>query len=192
LDGHHLSASFSIEDGEIVSATPFFMGLNPVTIMHGPRKGVRDTIAPAEDVARSLFKALTPDQQKIALQPKHLPEVAGRTAKAATNLPQGLSAAKMDAKQQALLKELVNHYTGRMPKSIAEKETAKWSKAGLDRLNFAYSGDPEPGDRHTYAVQGPTFCIHYLNEQTDPHKNPANHIHSIYRSLDNDFAGVTI
>ena len=46
------------------------------------------------------------------------------------------------------------------------------------------------GKRHTYNIQGPTLLIHYMNEQTDPHNNPANHIHSVYRSLGNDFGGL--
>ncbi len=62
-------------------------------------------------------------------------------------------------------------------------------KAGIDRLSFAYTGEPEPGKRHTYAVQGPTLFIHYMNEMTDPLKNPANHIHSVYRALGRDFGG---
>jgi len=62
-------------------------------------------------------------------------------------------------------------------------------KAGVDRLTFAYTGEAAAGKRHTYAVQGPTLFIHYMNEQTDPQKNPANHIHSIYRTIGRDFGG---
>lgn len=189
IDGHHLSASVTVADGEVVSATPFFMGLNPVTIKHGARKGERDTITPAEDLARDLFKALDADQQKAALQPKHLPEVAGRTVAAPTNLPAGLSAAKMTPAQQKLLLGLVGHYTGRMAAPLAEAETARLTKAGVDRLSFAYTGEAEPGKRHTYAVQGPTLFVHYMNEMTDPLKNPANHIHSVYRTIGRDFGG---
>lgn len=190
LDGHHLSANVTVVDGEVVSAAPFFIGLNPVTIKHGKRQGERDTITPAEDLARDLFKALDPDQQKVALQPKHLPEVAGKTVAAPADLPAGLSAAKMTAAQRKLLLSLVGHYTGRLAAPLADAETARLTKAGEDRLTFAYTGEAEAGKRHTYAVQGPTLFIHYMNEMTDPQKNPANHIHSVFRTLDRDFGGV--
>jgi hypothetical protein len=189
LDGHHLSVNVTLVDGEIVSATPFFIGVNPVTVMHGPRKGRRDIIAPAEHLARDLFRSLSPDQRRVALQPKHLPEVAGRTDVAPTNLPLGLSAAEMTSSQQKILLALVGHYTGRMAPSLAAAETARMTSAGVDRLSFAYTGEADPGKRHTYAVQGPTLFIHYMNEQTDPHRNPANHIHSIYRAIGRDFGG---
>lgn len=191
VDGHHMSVSYTIADGEVVSATPFFMGLNPVTIMHGDHKGERTVLTPCEDLARSLYKSLDPAQQKVALLDKHLPEVAGKTAKAPDDLPKGLSAAKMTAAQQKQLLALLAHYTGRMPAALAKVETDRLTAAGVDRLNFVYTGEPEPGKRHTYAVQGPTLFVHYMNEQTDPQKNPANHIHSIYRSLKDDFGGAT-
>lgn len=187
LDGHHLSVNCTVNDGEIVSSTPFFMGLNPVTIMHGENKGKRETITGAEDLARELYLMLTPDQQKVALQPAHLPEVKARTQRAPTTLPQGLSASKMTGDQQKKLQALVTHYTSRMPATTAQVETKKLLTTGIDRLNFAYTGEAVAGKRHTYVIQGPTLFIHYMNEQTDPHKNPANHIHSIYRSLSNDF-----
>ncbi|QEL17916.1 DUF3500 domain-containing protein [Limnoglobus roseus] len=191
VEGHHLAVSYTVVDGEVVSTTPFFMGLNPVTIMQGAKKGERNVITPCEDLGRALFKSLDPDQQKVALLAKHLPEVAGRTAHAPEDLPKGLSASKMTAAQQKNLVALLAHYMGRMPAGLAKTETDRLTAAGIDRISFVYTGEPEPGKRHTYAVQGPTFLVHYLNEQNDCHKNPANHIHSIYRSLKNDFGGVT-
>jgi Protein of unknown function (DUF3500) len=189
IDGHHLSVSITITDGKIVSATPYFMGLNPVTIKHGPRKGERDTITPCEDLARDLFLMLNKDQQKVALQAEHLPEVLGKTVKAPDKLPTGLSAEKMSNKQQEMLLKLVGHYTGRMPEALAKIETDKLTKAGVEKLSFLYTGEAEAGKRHTYNIQGPSLYIHYMNEMTDPQKNPANHIHSIYRSIGADFGG---
>ncbi len=189
VDGHHLSVSLTITDGVIVSATPYFMGLNPVTIKTGPRKGERDTITPCEDLARELYLMLNADQQKVALQAEHLPEVAGKTVKATDKLPKGLSATKMSNKQMEQLLKLVGHYTGRMPEALAKSETDKFTKAGVEKLSFLYTGEAVEGKRHTYNIQGPSLYIHYMNEMTDPQKNPANHIHSVYRSLSTDFGG---
>ncbi len=191
LDGHHLSVSCTVKDGELISASPFFMGVNPVTIMHGPKKGTRDTITPAEDVARELYLALTPDQQKLALHQEHLPEVKARTRQAPT-LPTGLSVARMDTRQQSVLQKLLQHYFERMPQALVASEKKKLDQSGLDRLSFTYTGEAAAGKRHTYVIQGPTLFVHYMNEQTDPHRNPANHIHSVYRSVSNDFGAAAI
>lgn len=192
VDGHHLAANFTVQDGKLISASPFFLGLNPVTVKHGPRAGERKTITECEDVARSLYLALTPEQQKVAHLEEHVPEVAGMTARIPAGLPtQGASVAKFTAEQRAILEKLIGHYLGRMPDAVAAQEKAKMQATGLDKAIFVYSGEPKPGSRHTYIVRAPGFLIHYLNEQTDPQKNPANHIHSIYRSTDNDFGGDT-
>ena len=59
--------------------------------------------------------------------------------------------------------------------------------AGLDKVHFAYTGGANPGQPHTYRVQGPTFVIEFLNAQADSAGNPANHIHSCWRELKGDF-----
>ncbi len=189
LEGHHMSVNVAVDAGRIVSASPLFLGVNPVTIKHGPRRGERETIAPCEDLGRELFRSLDAGQQSAARLPKHLPEVAGRTARA-PDLPTGVAASTMTAAQKRALESLVAHYTGRMPADLAKVETDRLHAAGLEKVTFAYSGEAQPGQRHTYVVQGPTFVIHYLNEQTDPQRNPANHIHSIYRSRAHDFGGI--
>ena len=70
---------------------------------------------------------------------------------------------------------------------MAEIELKQVEDAGLDKVHFAYAGSVEDGEKHTYRIQGPTFVVMFLNEQADSAKNPANHIHSAWRSLKNDF-----
>jgi hypothetical protein len=186
FDGHHLSVNCTVADGTLVSATPCFMGVNPVKVMHGPKLGERRTITGCEDEARTLAKMLTPDQAKVAVVEKHLPEVKARTRQAPT-LPTGLAASKMTEPQQAQLLKVIRHYLERMPAVSAKVEEDRLKKAGVEQLSFHYTGATEPGKRHTYVIQGPSLFIHYMNEQTDPHRNPANHIHSVYRSKISDF-----
>jgi hypothetical protein len=58
----------------------------------------------------------------------------------------------------------------------------------LDHVYFAWAGATKPGVGHYYRVQGPTFVLELVNIQSDPAGNPANHIHSVWRSLQGDFA----
>ncbi|HLJ92384.1 MAG TPA: DUF3500 domain-containing protein [Gemmataceae bacterium] len=189
VEGHHLSLNFAVDGGKIIAATPAFFGANPATVMDGPRKGTR-ALPLADDLAKELFKTLDDNQKKTAYQEKAFPEVKGQTRSPDVGAPKGLSAAKLTEKQRGLLLRLLQSYAGRMPSDVAEAEMSEVHKAGLDQISFAYNGGVEQGKPHTYRVQGPTFVIEFLNVQEDSAKNPANHIHSVWRNTKGDF-GIT-
>jgi hypothetical protein len=186
VEGHHLALNFTFDSGKVVSSTPAFFGANPATVKDGPRKGLR-TLPAAEDLARELFRSLSPEQQQVAHQEKQFPEIQEGKDLPDVGAPRGLAYAKMDAKQRELLMKLVEDYASRMPAEIAAVQLAEVKEAGVDKVHFAYAGGAEAGQPHTYRVQGPTFVIEFLNVQADSAKNPANHIHSAWRSLKNDF-----
>lgn len=185
-EGHHLALNFTMEDGKVASATPAFFGANPATVKDGPRKGLR-TLPETEDLAKELFQSLDENQKKVALQEKPFPEIAGKTPTPKVGEPKGLAAAKMTDKQRGILEKLIRTYANRMPADVAETQMKQVQDGGFDKIHFAYSGGVEPGKPHTYRVQGPTFVLEFLNEQADSAKNPANHIHSAWRSLKGDF-----
>jgi len=189
VEGQHLSLNFAVDGGKIVAATPVFFGANPATVMQGPRQGTR-TLMEADDLAKELFKTLDDNQKKIAYQEKAFSEIKSHTTDPQLGAPKGLTAAKMAAKQRALLLKLLQAYASRMPPDVAEAEMSEVHKADLDQIYFAYSGGVEPGKPHTYRVQGPTFVVEFLNVQADSAKNPANHIHSVWRNTKGDF-GIT-
>lgn len=187
VEGHHLALNYVVDAGKVVSATPAFFGANPATVKDGPRKGMR-TLPESEDLARDLFKSLDEDQQKVAFQgDKQFPEIAEGTAAPKLGEPKGIAAAKLTERQQGILERLIRAYAQRMPADIAAAELNEVKEAGLDKVHFAYAGGTEPGVPHSYRVQGPTFVIEFLNVQADSAKNPANHIHSSWRSIKNDF-----
>jgi hypothetical protein len=186
VEGHHLSLNFTLDGGKVVSATPAFFGANPATVMAGPKKGQR-TLAEAEDLARELFRSLDDEQKKAALQPKQFEEIGGGTPSPRVGEPKGLAAARMTDKQHALLVKLIESYANRLPPDIAERQLTEVKEAGIDKVHFAFAGGAEPGQPHTYRVQGPTFVIEFLNVQADSARNPANHIHSAWRALKGDF-----
>jgi hypothetical protein len=57
-------------------------------------------------------------------------------------------------------------------------------KAGDDQIHFAWAGGLEVGQPHYYRIQGPAFLMEYDNTQ-----NNANHVHTVWRDLQNDFGG---
>jgi hypothetical protein len=186
VEGHHLALNFVVDGGKVLAATPAFFGANPAVLKSGPNKG-KETLPEAEEYARKLFKSLDGNQQKVALQTERFPEIAERTPAPKVSAPKGLAAAKMNEKQRDILWQLVEAYAKRMPEEVASAELSQVRQAGVEQIHFAYQGGLEPGERHTYRVQGPTFVIEFLNEQADSAKNPANHIHSAWRSIKGDF-----
>jgi hypothetical protein len=69
----------------------------------------------------------------------------------------------------------------------AEAEMKRIHQADVNQVRVAYWGGLEPGEKYTYRLHGPTFVVEFLNVQNDSGNNPANHIHSCWRSLANDF-----
>jgi hypothetical protein len=186
VEGHHLSLNFVIDGGKVVASTPAFFGANPATVKQGPRKGTR-TLPEAEELAKDLIKALDPGQRDIAHQANQFPEIAGGTRAPKLGPPRGLAAAKMTETQREILMKLLQAYANRMPANIAQAEMDELKNAGFEDVHFAFAGEPNPSQQYTYRVQGPAFVVEFLNVQADSAGNPANHIHSAWRSIKNDF-----
>jgi hypothetical protein len=187
VEGHHLSLNFTLDGGKVISATPSFFGANPAVVKSGKRKGL-NTLPEEVKHARALFKSLDEDQRKLAYRDKKFPEIEEKVTKPGVGAPVGLPAAKMTAKQRGVLLELITAYAERQAPEVAAHEVARVKKAGLGKVHFAFGGgDGTPGKPYTYRVQGPTFVIEFLNVQGDSAGNPANHIHSAWRTIGGDF-----
>ena len=187
VEGHHLSVNFTLDKGEVVSSTPLLFGTNPAEIKDGPKKGTR-ILPEVEDTAKALIASLSEEQNKAARQEKQLPEVKEKVPGAGVGDPLGLPGTKLDDKQQAKLLELVKAYADRLPTDVAAAEMKKVTDAGMGKVYFAYCVEEDkPGKPYTYRVHGPTFVVEFLNVQADSAKNPANHIHSGWRTLPQDF-----
>lgn len=184
VEGHHLALNFTLAKGKVTGA-PNFMGTNPAEVREGPRKGLR-VLHAEEDLARALLKALTPEQKKVAIVNKEaykdIITMASRKA-SLEGQPTGLQASKMNAKQRAMLLDVLDEYASNLPEEIAQDRMGRAKKAGTN-LFFVWAGGENLGDPHYYRIQGPDFIVEYDNTQ-----NNANHVHSVWRDLTNDFGG---
>jgi hypothetical protein len=183
VEGHHLALNFLIVSGKEISVTPSFFGANPAEVREGPRKGLR-VLGSEENLARQLVKSLDAEQRKVAIYTNTAPRdiITGADRKARVLTPTGLSAAKMKPSQAELLHQLIREYVQRCRSELADADLKKIQSAGLEKLSFAWAGGTEPGEGHYYRVQGPGFLLEYDNTQ-----NNANHIHAVWRDLENDF-----
>jgi hypothetical protein len=187
FEGHHVSVNYTLDKGEVVSATPLLFGVNPAEVKDGPKKGLRVTPG-IEDEARALIKSLSGEQNKVAAQPKEFGEIKEGQPTADVGKPVGVTADKLSPQQRATLAKLLKAYTDRMPADLAAAEQKRADATPPEKLYFAYWGSPEPGKPYTYRVYAPEFVVEFLNVQADSAKNPANHIHSAWRRLPADFA----
>jgi hypothetical protein len=181
VEGHHLSLNFALDADHILAVTPSFFGANPAQILSGPRKGLR-VLGSEEDLARRLVGSLTEEQRKTAIitnsAPRDIITGNGRTARALE--PMGIRSSALAKEQQELLGGLLREYVLRYRAEIAEADLKQIHEAG--DIFFAWAGGTEPGQGHYYRIQGPTFLMEYDNTQ-----DKANHIHSVWRDLKNDF-----
>jgi hypothetical protein len=184
VEGHHLALNFTLKGGKVIGS-PNFLGSNPAEVREGPRKGLR-VLHAEEDLARALVTSLTPEQKKVAVvsqeAPKDIFTMASRKA-SIEGQPNGLQASKLNAKQRVMLQAVAEEYANNLPPMVAQERLDRIKKAGTS-MYFVWAGGENKGDPHYYRIAAPDFLIEYDNTQ-----NNANHIHSVWRDLTNDFGG---
>ena len=185
FEGHHISLNFALVDGSMVGPTPVFFGANPAEVRHGAQEGTR-ALKDEEEVARELLAALDGEQKRQAVIAAEAPDdILTRAAPHVADevQPEGLAGADMSAAQRQILQALVEVYVNRLPEEVAVAERARVERADLNQSHFAWAGPQERGKGHYYRVLGKTYLAEYDNTQND-----ANHIHAVWRDLENDFA----
>ena len=201
VEGHHVSLHYVIRNGELVAASPTFLGANPHEVPQGLHKGMR-ALAREEDLARALVMSLDAPAQKKAIFDKQAPydivTMADKRAKLDTE-PQGLAASAMSDEQYSDLLGLIGEYAHTMPPEIAARRMKAARDTPRGDLFFGWAGDIDrpaakpieigtktTENRHLagnyYRIQSPTFLIEYANTQ-----NQSNHSHAVWREFDGDF-----
>ena len=187
VDGHHLTLNVTGIGSQAQTIAPVFMGANPHRFVSGPQTGFR-LLAREEDVARELLALFAPEQlTRVIVSATTQGEIHTRNDPRARELPlEGLAAAEMNPQQRAKLRELLEVYAHRLTPAAAREQLDRIDRAGFDSLRFAWRGSVQPGvgNRHYYRIHGPTVLVEYDNSQ-----NNANHSHTVWRDLENDFGG---
>ncbi len=192
FEGHHFSLNFAINGGTIISDTPDFWGANPATVhTHvdgGPEVGTR-TLADEEQLAFDLLTSLDDSQRAVAVVADKAPgEYRGPgEPQPPRSAPEGLAAKDMTDGQKQALHKLLVAYSSHLEDELAAARINDIERRGFGLVYFAWYGAAKPGVGHAYRVQGPTFVLELVNVQSDPAGNAANHIHSVWRSLEGDF-----
>jgi hypothetical protein len=183
VEGHHVSVNVTMDKGKFVASSPTFLGANPAEVRTGPRKGLR-VLAGEEDLARQLLGSLNAEQKKAAILDVKAPNdiITSNAREPKIGAAAGLAAGKMNAKQKDMLVSVIREYAERIAPEASAATMKEIMSQGIDKVYFAWLGSEERGQPHYYRIQGTDFLIEYDNVQ-----NNANHIHSVWRDLKNDW-----
>lgn len=184
FEGHHISLNFTCVNGDIVSALPSFFGANPGLVGDGKDKGLQ-VLKQETELGFLLINSFSPAQLKPALIAETAPAeiITGNIRKAKPLAPVGLLYRDMNSAQQKIMLQLLDTYVKNYAFGFSHLFMEKIKKAGLENLSFAWAGSLKPGIAHYYRIQGPMLLIEYDNTQ-----NNANHVHTMIRDLNDDFA----
>lgn len=183
LEGHHVSLSVTLVDGQQITTTPCFLGANPAEVRNGPRIGLR-VLADEEDIAREILHSLSVGQRDHAIIDLSAPDdILSYNHRRAEPLGEsGIAAADLDIGQRGRLMELLEVYASAMPEEVAAARMKKVRAGRNEELRFAWAGGMDRGERHYYRIQSPAILVEYDNTQ-----DQANHIHSVWRDFDGDW-----
>ena len=190
VEGHHVSLHYSIWGDDVISVTPFFFASNPAEVRKGPKQGLR-ILAHRQDLAMELMESLDSGQRSKAMIYDEAPLdiLTFNASRASLPKEQGLPASQMSGTQKEVLTALVTEYITKVRlrhiRAAVGRCPAGWWPRVVAWIRFTWPGavrltGPSPT---TTASTAATLWVEYDNRQ-----NGANHIHSVWRDVDNDFA----
>jgi hypothetical protein len=210
--GHHVCINVTVVNQRWISTTPSALGqqpvvgagvLNPMAEDEGLGFELLDSlddaqrnltifhdVSPADFVSRQvpLIGALEyPDHYDLGM-PQYQISTDDRKALALVRAkPSGISADGLDESQASILNRLIDTYLSRLPAKAAAEYRAHIDADGASAVHFAWAGGIERGTPHYFRVQTSQLLIEMVNAV-----DSGNHIHSVIRDFDNDFAAKSL
>ena len=184
IEGHHLSLNFTAVTEELLGVTPAFWGANPARVPDGyPMAGHR-TLGRETDLSYRLIRNLSdPERARAIIRDTSVGNIITEPGREdALRERQGLPLAAMDDGLRHLALELLETYANNLQGPLAAAELDRVREAGIDQIHFAWGGPLEEGHPNYWRLHGPITLIEYDNTQ-----NNANHIHSIWHDLTNNW-----
>ena len=183
VEGHHVSLHINCWGDKVISVTPFFLGANPAEVLKGDKQGLR-ILDRREDLAVELISSLTEDQKSKAIIHDKAPwdVLMYNSSRAVVHDNEGLPGSELSGSQKETLLSLIAEYVNGMRSDIAEEKMGQIRQQGVDDFRLVWSGVSDRSRDHYYRLHGGNFIVEFVNIQ-----NGANHIHSVWRDVANDF-----
>ncbi|MBI5362094.1 MAG: DUF3500 domain-containing protein [Planctomycetes bacterium] len=183
FEGHHVALNFTSIGDELVATTPFFLGTNPAHVLTGPDAGLA-VRGREEELARALVTSLDAMQRERATLPGAVPAdvILGPGRDAGFEQHLGLPLAALNAGQRATADALLREILGDLADEDARAASTRFAQCGTDALRFAWSGGTKAREPHYWRFDAVTAAIEW-----DDTQNGANHVHLLWRDLEQDF-----
>jgi hypothetical protein len=181
-EGHHLTQSIVVRDGQIVSVTPFSFSSRPNRVEGGPHKGLY-TLRDEDLLARKLFGDLTPAlQAKAKVSDSPIYNILSSAGRERANAKKaGLPASSLSSAQRDLLWQIVEVYAIEpVPARLRDAQRARIRSGDRESVHLAWHGPNTPDKGFGYRLIGDSFVIEFASVDSE-----AQHIHTIYNDLGN-------
>ncbi|MFL2763988.1 MAG: DUF3500 domain-containing protein [Dehalococcoidia bacterium] len=184
FEGHHVSIHFSIWSDKIISVTPLFLGVNPAEVKDGDSKGLR-ILKKREDLAFELVNSMNKDQHHIATIYENTPKdiITYNSSRVTVPVVEGISWDELKIGQQKLLKLLIAEYVNQVDPNLVKSKLEYLESNTLKSVKFGWAGGINLGEAYYYRIHGGNLFI-----ELDNYQSGANHVHSVWRDVENDFA----
>jgi uncharacterized protein DUF3500 len=182
LEGHHLTQSITVRDGEIISVTPSSFSALPNRITSGKHAGLV-TLKDEETLGRRLFADLAPKTQARArLSDSALSNILSYAGRERANAQKaGVAAAELNAAQRDLIWQLVETYAvAHLAPALAAAQRARVRSGDRDAVHFAWYGPNTAETAFGYRVIADGFVIEMGSVDA-----AAQHLHTVYHDLEN-------
>jgi hypothetical protein len=181
-EGHHLTQSVAVRDGQIVSVTPSSFSASPNRVQSGPHTGL-NTLKQEEGLARRLMADLSPTHQRKARigesTPYNILSYSGRERANAKKV--GVPASEFSSAQHDLLWQMVELYSiEHFPAQLSAAQRTRVQSGDRQAVHFAWYGPNTPEKAYGYRVIGDGFVIEMASVDAE-----AQHLHTIYHDLGN-------
>lgn len=203
--GHHLGLNYTVVGQEQLTVTPLALGAQPFPA------GVLDPLGESQRRAFALLSGLSPEQRSTAVIHDRAPAdwATRQVARVGTvelpdhvdlgietyriedddrwalrferACPSGLNGADMSADQLAAARELLLHFTGTAPDELTEQYRRMVESEDPETLTFAWAGGPGPDSSYYFRVSTRKLLV-----ESDNAVAAGNHVHAVWRDLDND------
>jgi hypothetical protein len=185
FEGHHLSVSVTVVDGQPVVA-PLFLGANPAQVRHDGDVVIAPLLR-EEQLARDIITGLRPELRSQAVIAGAAPYdiITANAASAGPALaPPGVTASQLPEEERGKLRHLLDVYLDRLAPDLAGAEHLRIADGDM---SFAWAGGLREGDGHYYRIQAPGLLVEYDNTQRN-----ANHAHTVLRRPGHDFGAALL
>ncbi|WZO98297.1 DUF3500 domain-containing protein [Isosphaeraceae bacterium EP7] len=178
LGGHHLAINIYYK-GTTGAATPYHVAAQP-TVWKDDQGKTHDPLAPMRDSLHGLLISLTPEQSKRAKLDARFNDVyvgPGKDGKFPAK-SEGVPVSELSETSKDFVRKAIAAWTGDSPQGV---EYQKLYEAELDKVNLAYSGTTDVGERGDYVrLDGPRVWIEFATQGSD-------HYHTIWRDRLTDY-----